>query len=227
MRARMAVAGVIGLIVALTLVSPAGAINPPEPGPVWSCGGAPMEVSVKGRVVYIDGVKYQAIEYVVFGDDPTTGERINDVKTWGGGKKTAEVRVCVQSFSLPTFVGFVQVTAIPVKPTGIPLKVFSVDFSPNADCSEMVITNTGEGLWHWRSFDINGNVLDEADIAAGQSITEPWQDINGSFGITGELSTAEEGSWFGGFIGAGVIAVEGGFTAANFALNGFEQCAGL
>jgi hypothetical protein len=227
MRARMAVAGVIGMIVALTLVSPAGAINPPEPGPVWICGGVPMEVSVDGRVVYIDGVKYRAIEYVVFGDDPTTGERINEVKTWGSGKKTAEVRVCVQSFSLPTFVGFVQVTVVPVKPTGIPLKVFSVDFSPNADCSAMVITNTGEGLWHWRSFDINGNVLNETDIAAGQSITEPWQDINGELGITGELLTAEEGSWFGGYVGAGFVAMYGGWTAANFALNGFEQCAGL
>ena len=227
MRVRIAIAGVIGMIVALTLVSPAGAIDPPEPGPVWLCGGVPMAVSINGRVVHIDGVKYKAIKYEVTGDDPTTGETINDVKTWGSGKKTAEARVCVQEISEATFVGIVQVTAIPVKPTGIPLKVFSVDFSPNADCSAMVITNTGEGLWHWRSFDINGNVMNETDIAAGRSITEPWQDIDGSLGITGELSTAEEGSWFGGFIGAGFVAVEGGFTAANFALNGFEQCAGL
>ncbi len=227
MRARMVVAAVIGMIVALTLVGSAGAITPPKPGPVWLCGGVPMQVSINGRVVYIEGVKYQAIQYEVFGDDPTTGESISTTKTWGSGKKTAEVRVCVQSFSLPTFVGIIQVTVVPQKLTGIPLKVFSRDFSPNADCSAMVITNTGEGLWHWRSFDTSGNVVNETDIAAGQSFTEPWQVIDGSFGITGELSTAEEGSWFGGFVGEGFIATYGGFTAANFALNGFEQCAGL
>jgi hypothetical protein len=223
----MAVAGVIGMIVALTLVSPAGAIDAPEPGPIWICGGVPMEASVDGRVVYIDGVKYKAIEYVVFGVDPTTGEEINDVKTWGSGKNTAEARVCVQEISEATFEGFVQVTAVPVKPTGIPLKVFSVDFSPNADCSALVITNTGEGLWHWRSFDSNGNVQNETDIAPGQRITEPWQDIDGELGVSGELSTAEEGSWFGGFVGAGFVAMYGVWTPANFALNGFEQCAGL
>jgi hypothetical protein len=225
----MAVAGVIGMIVALTLVSPAGAIIGPEPGPIWICGGAPMTVSIDGRVAYIDGVKYHVIEYGVTGIDPSTGETINDDMTWGSGKKTAEARICVQEISESTFEGIVQMTIVPVKPTGIPFKVFSVDFSPNADCSELVITNTGEGLWHWRSFDFNGNVLNETDIAAGESITEPWLGIifTGELGLFGELSTAEEGSWFGGFIGAGVVAVDGVWTAANFALNGFEQCAGL
>jgi len=86
------------------------------------CDGKPTEIVTAGRNGWIDGVRWQAMEFTVTGvADPVDGDPfpVNDHKEWAGGATGADEEVtCVQAIndSDPeegTFVGRVTVIIRP------------------------------------------------------------------------------------------------------------------
>ena len=113
MRASCWVAGAMGIAGVVAFAAPAGAINPHEPGENWVCGGVATVINTAGRNGYINGVKYQAIEFTINATNPTTGETFNVTKTWAKGKDSAGAFQCTMPVSEDGFVGTATVTAVP------------------------------------------------------------------------------------------------------------------
>jgi hypothetical protein len=85
------------------------------------CDGVPTTIVTAGRNGWIDGVRWQAMEFTVSGVATPTGgapEQINDHKEWAGGATgAAEEVTCVQpindSGEEGTFIGRVEVIIRP------------------------------------------------------------------------------------------------------------------
>jgi hypothetical protein len=104
MNKRWAVAGAVATIVSVGAGTTAGADPKGEPE-VWDCPGGTTMIITAGRNGWIDGVKYQAVQFTI--DSP----EFSAVKVWGGGKDLAnpDAITCTQTFPG----GTATVTAVP------------------------------------------------------------------------------------------------------------------
>jgi hypothetical protein len=117
---RKLIAGSAVVMASVAVASTAGAA-PTKNVEQFVCDGVPTEIVTAGRNGWIDGVRWQALEYAVVGEVvPAEGEPflVNDTKSWGGGATgAAEEVTCVQAIddSGPegTFVGQVTVVIRP------------------------------------------------------------------------------------------------------------------
>ena len=81
--------------------------GPPEKGEpeIWDCPGGTTMIITAGRNGWIDGVKYQAVQFTI--DSP----EFSAVKVWGGGKDLANPDAIASTQTFPG--GSATVTAVP------------------------------------------------------------------------------------------------------------------
>jgi hypothetical protein len=120
MMVKKVIAGAAIVAAGLGVASTASA-EPTKNVEAFVCDGVPTEIVTAGRNGWIDGVRWQAMEFTVTGVATPTGgapETINDHKEWAGGATGAADEVtCVQAINDSgdegTFIGQVEVIIRP------------------------------------------------------------------------------------------------------------------